>query len=105
MQVQIDQEVDQKRRRVGSSGQTNNATRTLNSIKDPQIIFNENEENFIEAVKWSGFVDKSMLIAELLKVPRLVLIFAPKRFGKSLNMNMVQRFFEIEKGRDIKHPP
>ena len=42
------------------------------------------------------YVDKTMLIAELLRNWGEVNLFTrPRRFGKSLNMNMLQAFFEI----------
>jgi len=43
------------------------------------------------------FVDKSLIIQELLEDSgEVVLITRPRRWGKSLNMNMLQKFFEIE---------
>ncbi|WP_375334100.1 AAA family ATPase [Candidatus Tisiphia endosymbiont of Xenochironomus xenolabis] len=45
------------------------------------------------------FVDKSLMIKELLEDSGAVtLITRPRRWGKSLNMDMVRRFFEIEVG-------
>ncbi|WP_341752538.1 MULTISPECIES: AAA family ATPase [unclassified Candidatus Tisiphia] len=43
------------------------------------------------------FVDKSLMIKELLEDNGAVtLITRPRRWGKSLNMDMIRRFFEIE---------
>ncbi|MCC8371837.1 MAG: AAA family ATPase, partial [Rickettsia endosymbiont of Pseudomimeciton antennatum] len=43
------------------------------------------------------FVDKSLMIKELLEDSGAVtLITRPRRWGKSLNMDMVRRFFEVE---------
>ncbi|MDN3030298.1 MAG: AAA family ATPase [Candidatus Tisiphia sp.] len=43
------------------------------------------------------FVDKSLMIKELLADSGdVILITRPRRWGKSLNMNMLQKFFEIE---------
>ncbi|WP_157905717.1 AAA family ATPase, partial [Rickettsia endosymbiont of Culicoides newsteadi] len=43
------------------------------------------------------FVDKSLMIKELLiDTGDVTLITRPRRWGKSLNMDMVRRFFEIE---------
>ncbi|WP_375327364.1 AAA family ATPase [Candidatus Tisiphia endosymbiont of Nemotelus uliginosus] len=43
------------------------------------------------------FVDKSLMIKELLEDhSKVLLIIRPRRFGKSLNMNMLKKFFEIE---------
>ncbi len=41
------------------------------------------------------FVDKTMMIKELLETKETVNLFTrPRRFGKTLNMSMLQRFFE-----------
>ncbi|WP_425363721.1 AAA family ATPase [Candidatus Tisiphia endosymbiont of Hybos culiciformis] len=43
------------------------------------------------------FVDKSLMVKELLEDSGdVILIARPRRWGKSLNMNMLQKFFEIE---------
>ncbi|WP_341793678.1 MULTISPECIES: AAA family ATPase [unclassified Rickettsia] len=43
------------------------------------------------------FVDKSLMINELLEDSgEVILITRPRRWGKSLNMSMLQKFFEIE---------
>ncbi len=43
------------------------------------------------------FVDKSLMIQELLEDSGdVILITRPRRFGKSLNMDMLRKFFEIE---------
>ncbi|WP_341764055.1 AAA family ATPase [Candidatus Tisiphia endosymbiont of Beris chalybata] len=47
------------------------------------------------------FVDKSLMIKELLEDSGdVILITRPRRWGKSLNMNMLQKFFEIEVDED-----
>lgn len=57
--------------------------------------------NFEAVVRTSVFVDKSMLIADILKSRAAVTLFCrPRRFGKSLNLSMLQRFFEIPVGAD-----
>ncbi len=55
------------------------------------------EENY-------SYIDKSMLIEELLKDKyEATLIARPRRFGKSLNMSMLRYFFDIrEKDRSHK---
>ena len=47
------------------------------------------------------YVDKSGLIAELLKekATKVTLITRPRRFGKTLGMRMLDRFFDIRKHR------
>ncbi|WP_342225165.1 AAA family ATPase [Rickettsia endosymbiont of Urophora cardui] len=43
------------------------------------------------------FVDKSLMIKELLdNGSEVILIARPRRWGKSINMSMIKRFFEIE---------
>ncbi|MCC8419243.1 MAG: ATP-binding protein [Rickettsia endosymbiont of Glossina mortisans submortisans] len=43
------------------------------------------------------FVDKSLMVQELLEdSAEVILITRPRRWGKSLNMSMLQRFFEVE---------
>ncbi|WP_375326231.1 AAA family ATPase [Candidatus Tisiphia endosymbiont of Nemotelus uliginosus] len=52
------------------------------------------------------FVDKSLMIKELLEDSGdVILITRPRRWGKSLNMNMLQKFFEIEVDEDGKPLP
>ena len=45
------------------------------------------------------YVDKTGLIEELLKTPgiKVTLITRPRRFGKTMNMNMLAEFFDIRK--------
>lgn len=51
--------------------------------------------NFLTVVESSVFVDKSMLIADVLDGDSSVTLYCrPRRFGKSLNLSMLQRFFE-----------
>ena len=52
-------------------------------------------EDFEEVVSRSVFIDKSLLIRDLLDSNCLVTLFCrPRRFGKSLAMRMLQCFFE-----------
>jgi hypothetical protein len=49
------------------------------------------------------FVDKSLMIKELLEDSgKVILITRPRRWGKSLNMDMIKKFFEIEVDQDGK---
>ena len=50
------------------------------------------------------YVDKTGLIAELLRNKASVTLFTrPRRFGKSLNMSMLENFFSIDKDQSIFH--
>lgn len=49
------------------------------------------------------FVDKSLLIEELLKTGSAVtLLSRPRRFGKTLNLSMLKYFFDIENKKKNK---
>lgn len=53
-------------------------------------------DNFVTCVENSVFVDKSMFIADILDSGTAAMLYCrPRRFGKSLNLSMLQRFFEI----------
>ena len=39
------------------------------------------------------YVDKSLLIKEIVKIDQHLFISAPRRWGKSLNINMLKTFF------------
>lgn len=60
-------------------------------------------ENFEELQKENFYyVDKTMLIKELLTQWAKVNLFTrPRRFGKSLNMSMLKKFFELGGNKDI----
>ena len=60
-------------------------------------------ENF-EEIQTAGFyyIDKSYLIKELLENWAKVTLFTrPRRFGKSLNMSMLKKFFDINGNKEI----
>lgn len=58
-------------------------------------------DDFLSVVEKSVFVDKSMLIADVLDSGATALLFCrPRRFGKSLNLSMIQRFLEIPSPSD-----
>ena len=60
-------------------------------------------ENFEEMIREDFYyVDKTGLIAELLHNWGAVNLFTrPRRFGKSLNMNMLERFFSLDGDQSI----
>ncbi len=48
------------------------------------------------------FVDKTMLIKDVVDLPgKIKLITRPRRFGKTLNMNMIRSFFSREEKKDL----
>lgn len=55
-------------------------------------------EDFKEIIDRNGyFVDKTPMLAELMESNTKVTLFTrPRRFGKTLNQSMIQRFFEKE---------
>ena len=60
-------------------------------------------ENFEQLIKDNYYyVDKTGLISELLRNGGMVNLFTrPRRFGKTLNMSMLEHFFSIERDQSI----
>ena len=60
-------------------------------------------EDFKEIIDKDGyFVDKTLMIKKLIESQAKVTLFTrPRRFGKSLNMSMLQSFFEIGKDKTL----
>ena len=63
-------------------------------------------EDFKTLIDWNGyFVDKTLMIRELIESNAMVTLFMrPRRFGKTLNQFMIRRFFEdeiTEKGEKV----
>ena len=48
------------------------------------------------------YIDKTLLIKDIWNEGKVVLITRPRRFGKTLNMDMLRCFFDIEKKEDNK---
>ncbi len=58
-------------------------------------------DSFEEMVKNTDFyVDKSMLIADIIDGEEVMIIVKPRRSGKSTNLQMMRMFFEIKKNKD-----
>ncbi|MDN3031182.1 MAG: AAA family ATPase [Candidatus Tisiphia sp.] len=78
----------------------NISTKETNIVKDnnkPPRMRVGTDEFYDLLVNSDVFVDKSLMIKELLEDSgKVILITRPRRWGKSLNMNMLQKFFEIE---------
>lgn len=64
-------------------------------------VIKVNAQKFEDVAKLDGFVDRTMLIEELLQGEKqekntYVMIFAPSKFGKTLNLDMTRLFCDIE---------
>lgn len=72
----------------------------LSKIKDKNVIKKRlglplGSSNFKEVVSEYYYIDKTLLIKELLDISAKVILFTrPRRFGKTLNMGMLRLFFE-----------
>lgn len=65
----------------------------------PQIQYGGDFEELV--TKSTIFVDKSLFIQEILTNPsKAILITMPRRWGKSVNMDMLKRFLEIKVDKD-----
>ncbi len=52
----------------------------------------------------SYYVDKTLLVQEVIEQNRQVVLYTrPRRFGKSLNQNMLQAFFDVQTADQYKH--
>ncbi|MDN3030787.1 MAG: AAA family ATPase [Candidatus Tisiphia sp.] len=70
---------------------------TSNNINYQPRMFVGTDDFYDLLINSDIFVDKSLMIKELLEDSgKVTLITRPRRWGKSLNMDMVRRFFEIE---------
>lgn len=60
-------------------------------------------ENFEQIINDNYYyVDKTELISELIRNGGMVNLFTrPRRFGKTLNMSMLEHFFSIERDQSI----
>ncbi len=51
--------------------------------------------DYMKAISEYYYIDKTLLIKEILdNMPQVSLFLRPRRFGKTLNMNMIRTFFE-----------
>ena len=61
------------------------------------IKFNPSPNTFRELVTTSdNFIDKSELIEDLERIQDPVIITRPRRWGKTLNLEMIKSFYEID---------
>lgn len=66
------------------------------TIGDVHGTFDFSTSDFATIVKTTTYVDKTLMIRDVYAESSRILITAPRRFGKSTNLDMVKRFFEIE---------
>ncbi|CAH1368013.1 unnamed protein product, partial [Tenebrio molitor] len=76
--------------------QTDNVTITESAFNQRSVI-DLNAQSFEDVASLDGFVDRTMLIEELLQEePTYTMIFAPSKFGKTVNLSMIRLFCDIE---------
>jgi hypothetical protein len=56
--------------------------------------------DFAQVVKTSHFVDKTPFIKDIFLSAKVNMVAAPRKFGKSTNLDMIKRFLEIEMDTD-----
>ncbi|WP_250310901.1 AAA family ATPase [Rickettsia endosymbiont of Oedothorax gibbosus] len=79
------------------TGENNDRRKNKNNINYQPRMFVGTDDFYDLLLNSDIFVDKSLMIKELLEDSgKVTLITRPRRWGKSLNMDMVRRFFEIE---------
>ena len=66
------------------------------STDNMQRVFEFSVCDFAKIVKTTAFVDNTLMIRDVFCESSRILITAPRRFGKSTNVDMVKRFLEIE---------
>ena len=71
--------------------------KSKNNINYPPKMLVGSDDFYDLLINSDIFVDKSLMIKELLEDSgKVILITRPRRWGKSINMDMVRRFLEIE---------
>jgi hypothetical protein len=93
---------------INKPSDTNADIKNINTVsnnKPPKMLVGTDE--FYDLVVNSDvFVDKSLMVKELLEDSgKVILITRPRRWGKTLNMDMLRKFFEIEVDQDGKPLP
>ena len=79
---------------------------SISAIPKPQKYFNIGNEGF-KTIRNGDYVDKSGLISFmnscLSTSKKLICVSRPRRFGKTLNMDMLRVFFEISEEDTSKY--
>ncbi|XP_068902145.1 uncharacterized protein in vnfD 5'region-like isoform X3 [Tenebrio molitor] len=78
----------EKRARM-EGGSANEVQRKSTS---PKKICNLSTQSFSEIIHVAAFVDKTLFIKAFLEAHKVIVTLAPRRFGKSTNMDMVKEF-------------
>ncbi|CAH1382088.1 unnamed protein product, partial [Tenebrio molitor] len=78
----------EKRARM-EGGSANEVQRKSTS---PKKICNLSTQSFSEIIHVAAFVDKTLFIKAFLEDDEVIVALAPRRFGKSTNMDMVKEF-------------
>ena len=69
------------------------------------LYLNPSNDSFQQAINNPIYVDKSLLIKYTNQLigtgDNKLCVSRPRRFGKSLNMSMLENFFSIEKNQEI----
>jgi hypothetical protein len=58
----------------------------------PKEICSLSTQSFSEIIHTAAFVDKTLFIKAFLEAHKVIVTLAPRRFGKSTNMDMVKEF-------------
>lgn len=79
----------------GSAGMTDHTFQTKKQTTEKKLSCAVGTTSYIDAVTNSYYVDKTLLIRDIIDDQIPVLLFTrPRRFGKTLELNMLQSFFE-----------
>ncbi|KRT86445.1 hypothetical protein AMK59_2867, partial [Oryctes borbonicus] len=66
------------------------------SASNKALIINQNAQIFKDLASLDRFMDRTVFIEQLLKHKLTYVIFAPSKFGKTVNLNMICFFCDVE---------
>ncbi|XP_066249562.1 uncharacterized protein [Euwallacea similis] len=78
------------------SKMSSDGDKRVEAEKLTRLSFHFGTSDFDQVVTSSAFVDKTLLVEEIINNDEMILITAPRRFGKSTNMHMLKTFLEIQ---------
>ncbi|KAG8257916.1 hypothetical protein J6590_039464 [Homalodisca vitripennis] len=73
------------------------------SLAARKPVFRFSTSDYRKILQTTGFVDKTLMIKNIIDKSGVALITAPPKFGKSTNLDMLKKFLEIEVDKD-GHP-